>query len=248
MFSKIRKLGVPFRKYSTTDGNAKRRWGYIIGGSIGVVLCIAFGTRAYFNSRTSQMNSTTIDGEKQRVVVLGSGWASLSFISEVDTDKYDVTVISPQNYFLFTPLLPGVATSHLEFNSIIEPIRKYCQRTNSEKIHFFEASCVDIDPKQNSVTCSVDISGTNKTFPIPYDQLVVAVGAINQTFGIKGVEENCNFLKSLPDAIAIRKKIIDSFELASLSSTSEEEKQKLLNFIVVGGGPAGTEFVIDSKY
>lgn len=130
---------------------------------------------------------------------------------------------------------------------IIEPIRKYCQRTNSENIQFYEASCVDVNPEQNTVTCSVKHPMTEKSFDLPYDHLIVAVGAINNTFGIKGVEENCNFLKSLPDAIAIKKRIIDTFELASLASTSEEEKKKLLNFIVVGGGPAGSEFAAELR-
>lgn len=74
-----------------------------------------------------------------------------------------------------------------------------------------------------------------------YDHLVIAVGAINNTFGIKGVEENCQFLKSIEDATGIKKKIIDQFELASLSCTSLEEKKKLLSFVICGGGPAGSE-------
>jgi NADH:ubiquinone reductase (non-electrogenic) len=88
----------------------------------------------------------------------------------------------------------------------------------------------------------------SEPFQVKYDYLVVAVGAINNTFGIKGVNENCHFLKSIPNALGIKKHIIDSYEKASLPNISESEKKKLLKFIVIGGGPAGTEFAGELKY
>jgi NADH:ubiquinone reductase (non-electrogenic) len=72
---------------------------------------------------------------------------------------------------------------------------------------------------------------------LKYDKLVVSVGSINNTFGVKGVTEYCNFLKNVSDAIKIKEKILDCFEKASLKGVSEEERKRLLHFVIVGGGP-----------
>lgn len=63
-------------------------------------------------------------GTKEKIVVLGTGWGAASFVKEIDTDRYDVTVISPRNYFLFTPMLAGASVGTVEFRSITEPIRE----------------------------------------------------------------------------------------------------------------------------
>ena len=69
------------------------------------------------------------NGSKEKIVVLGTGWGAASFLKDVDTSKYDVTVISPRNYFLFTPMLAGASVGSVEFRSITEPIREV--RTNT---------------------------------------------------------------------------------------------------------------------
>jgi len=91
------------------------------------------------------------------------------------------------------------------------------------------------------------IHENERNFQLTYDELVVAVGAINNTFGTPGVYENCNFLKEVQDAITIRKKVIDCFETASLPGTSPTEIKRLLNFVVVGGGPNGVEFAAELR-
>lgn len=180
---------------------------------------------------------------KPKLVILGSGWGALSVVRELDTSKYDVTIVSPRNYFLFTPLLPSVTVGTLEPKAIIEPIRKYCRRSHAD-VDYFEAVATDVDPTNKTVSCHVSTPGLDdsaRDFTLPYDKLVVAVGAINNTFGTPGVEENCLFLKEIDDAMAIRNKMLDCLELASLPTTSEEEKKRLLHFVVVGGGPTGVE-------
>src|SRR5690606_19076141 len=74
------------------------------------------------------------------------------------------------------------------------------------------------------------------------EQCVIAVGSKSITFGVPGVDDHCNFLKSVNDVRKIRAKILNNFETASLPTTSEEEKRRLLSFVVCGGGPTGVEF------
>ncbi|EPZ33518.1 EF-Hand 1, calcium-binding site domain-containing protein [Rozella allomycis CSF55] len=89
---------------------------------------------------------------------------------------------------------------------------------------------------------TVTVSGSNKTkFEVPYDKLVIAVGANVNTFGIPGVKQHCFFMKNVSDAIGIRNKLIDLFEKANLPTTSQKEKNRLLSFVVVGAGPTGVE-------
>jgi NADH:ubiquinone reductase (non-electrogenic) len=186
--------------------------------------------------------------KKPRIVVLGSGWGALSFVQDIDSKQYDVTIVSPRNYFLFTPLLPSAIVGTVDIKSIIEPIRKYCKRSNTAS-EYYEAECVDIDFNRKKIICRdtqhslpvTNSNGTSNTFEVDYDYLVMAVGATNNTFGTPGVQENCNFLKEVEDALVIRKRILDIFETANLPHLNEEERKKLLHFVVVGGGPNGVE-------
>jgi len=124
---------------------------------------------------------------REKVVVLGSGWGAASFLKAVDCDRYDVTVVSPRNYFLFTPMLAGASVGTVEHRSITEPIRAVQPRAQ-----FVEATAVGIGVGGNKVVeCqSVVCEGTTCTITdvdVPYDHCVVAVGSTAQTFGIKGV-------------------------------------------------------------
>ena len=176
--------------------------------------------------------------EKQRLAILGSGFASLSLVKRIDLSSYKIAIISPRNHFLFTPLLPSTTVGTIEFRSIIEPIR-----TSINEIRYYQAECVSIDPEKNVAKCQTVQS--REFFDLEYDRLVIAVGAVNNTFGIPGVEENALFLKELDDARKIRRKIIENFERAAVPGTSDEEKERLLHFVVVGGGPTGVEFAAE---
>ena len=80
-----------------------------------------------------------------------------------------------------------------------------------------------------------------RCFMIPYDILIMSVGSVNNTFGVKGVEENCMFFKSIEDAKALRARVSELFERAALPDVSREDRERLLSFVIVGGGPTGTE-------
>jgi len=182
---------------------------------------------------------------KQEIVILGTGWASLALVEALDSARYNITIVSPRNYFLFTPLLPSVTVGTLDPSSIIEPIRKYCGRFGANA-KYYEARCTKVDPKTNTIICeAVTHNGTVQTFTLPYDRLVIAVGAVNNTFNTPGVVEHCSFLKEIDDAKKIQRKIIDMFEAASLKDQPPEVIKKLLHFVIVGGGPNGVEFAAE---
>lgn len=161
---------------------------------------------------------------KKRVVVLGTGWGGMSFLKNLDSTLYDVSIVAPRNYFVFTPLLPSVTSGSVEARSIIEPVRRIV-RSKGKQVQFHEAECIKIDAANKTVVCR-DVSqmgpSDKKEFALQYDYLVVAVGATTNTFDTKGVLEYCHFLKEVYDAEKIKKSILTCFESASLPHVKEE--------------------------
>ncbi|GAA5879105.1 hypothetical protein JCM16303_001300 [Sporobolomyces ruberrimus] len=186
--------------------------------------------------------------DKQRLVILGSGWGGYEVLRKVDKTRYDVTVISPSSHFAFTPLLAGCAVGTIEYDCAIEPVRAF------DNIRYYQAWTDKIDLKRNRLTCMPAVGlaatseeprtlpGNDKSFEITYDKLVIAVGAYSQTFGTKGVKEYATFLKETKDARKIRARILECFELAAQPTLTDVERRNLLNFVIVGGGPTGVEF------
>jgi NADH dehydrogenase FAD-containing subunit len=173
---------------------------------------------------------------RPKIAVIGCGWAGFRFAMDIDKQKYDVSLISPRNHFLFTPLLPSTAVGTLEFRCIQEPVRTI------PGLDYKQATCNEIDYKNKRLHCAEVFK--NEKFTLDYDYLVLAPGSETNTFNVPGVEGNPRvfFLKQLEHARLIRNKLIESFERAGLPSTSREEKMRLLTFIVVGGGPTNIEF------
>ncbi|KAJ3075685.1 hypothetical protein HDU98_007242 [Podochytrium sp. JEL0797] len=185
-------------------------------------------------------SSSRIGAAKTRLVVLGSGWAGFRLLQGIDTKRYDVTVVSPRNHFTFTPLLASAAVGTLEFRCVTEPVKRVANVT------FFEASCTKVDLVARSIAVTSALDGQeNDSYHVPFDELVVATGAVSNTFGIKGVKEHALFLKDVSDARKIRSKIMECFEHASQPNVSSAERDKLLHFAVVGGGPTGVEFMAE---
>ncbi|KAF9525269.1 pyridine nucleotide-disulfide oxidoreductase-domain-containing protein [Crepidotus variabilis] len=194
--------------------------------------------------------SVSIARSKQRVVILGSGWGGYNVLRGIDKKRWDVTVLSPNTFFNFTPLLAGTAVGTLEFRCAVEPVRKY-----TPEVTFYQAWCDDIDFSKKLLTCmpatkpvgteeQVETSTTHKgePFTIKYDKLVIAVGAYSQTFNVPGVKEHAHFLKDVTDAREIRSRILECFEQANQPTLSDVERRNLLHFCIVGGGPTGVEF------
>ncbi|ODV81050.1 FAD/NAD(P)-binding domain-containing protein [Suhomyces tanzawaensis NRRL Y-17324] len=236
---------------------------------VGLTLAASVGTvayKVYQESRPAdQVKQVPFfeNGQKKKtLVILGSGWGSISLLKNLDTSLYNVVVVSPRNYFLFTPLLPSCPTGTVELRSIIEPVRSITRRAPGEVI-YLEAEATNIDPVNNVVTIKQsttvhsghsgkdtssskstvsEYSGVEEiTTSLNYDYLVFGVGAQPSTFGIPGVAEHSTFLKEISDTITIRKRLMDCLEAANILPQGDEERKRLLSIVVCGGGPTGVE-------
>jgi NADH:ubiquinone reductase (non-electrogenic) len=172
-----------------------------------------------------------------RLVVLGTGFGAFNLVRRLG-DEYAVTIISPRNHFLFTPLLPSTTVGTLEFRSIIEPIRH--ARKNSSFLH---ANATALDAGRRIITCEAAVG--RHTFTVAYDILVIAVGAVSNTFGVPGVAEHALFLKELGDARLVRQRIVTNIERANLPGLDAVDRERLLRFVICGGGPTGVEFAAE---
>ena len=207
-------------------------------------------TGSYYGyKQIKKMNRPSFEGERRKkVVILGTGWAALSVTNHLTPGQFDVTVVSPRNYFLFSPLLPSVTVGTVESRSIVEPFRKLMLKHHScLQMSFLEAECVNVDPERKRILCRDEsgVVGELSEVELSYDVLVVAVGATTNTFGTPGVEKNCFFLKEIEDARRIRNVLVDCVETASIPGQSASEVERLLHFVVVGGGPTGVEFAAE---
>ena len=197
--------------------------------------------------------SSSAHGDKKRLVITGAGWAGMSMLKAIDPTKFrSVTVVSPRNYFLFTPLLPSVAVGTTEPRSIMEPVRhmiaKKRQKYPTAHVEYVEMDAVGIDPNSKELFC--EYAGPRPRTDdelkkrIPYDVLVLAPGAKSNTFNIPGVEQYCHFLKEMAQARGLRNAVLDAFESASIC-TDEAERKRLLSFVIIGGGPTGVEYAAE---
>lgn len=111
---------------------------------------------------------------KPKLVILGSGWGSVALLKTLNPEDYHITVVSPVNYFLFTPMLPSATVGTLELRSLVEPMRGIVQRVRG---HFLKAEAVEVELSERLLEVSqVDASGENRHFYLPYDKLVIGVG------------------------------------------------------------------------
>ncbi|CAG9953233.1 unnamed protein product [Clonostachys rosea f. rosea IK726] len=185
--------------------------------------------------------------KKKRVVIIGSGWAGYTLARTLSPANSTRILISPRSHFVFTPLLASASVGTIEPRASIEPVR----RLGLDNFHQGWASGVNFKRKTVLVEAAPpddaagNLSqpvGNGTTFEVEYDQLVLAVGCHSQTFGIEGVEEYACFLRDVGDARKLRQRILRAFEKASMQTTPECDRRKLLHFAIVGGGPTGIEF------
>lgn len=175
---------------------------------------------------------------KPKLVVLGGGWGAMGVLQTLHTGDYHVTIVSADTFTTFTPLLPSAAVGTVQVRSLVEPIRKIIARLRG---HFVQGKAVDLVMSERLVEVETHTGDGQKiNIYIPYDKLVIAVGSSSSTHGVTGLEHSFQ-LKTISDAQAIRRRILDNFEIASLPTISPEERKKLLSFVVCGGGPTGVE-------
>ena len=172
--------------------------------------------------------------ERPRLLVLGCGFAGFSLLYRLDKRAWDATLLTPRNYFLFTPLLPSAVAGSVEFRSILEPARRRLRG-----VRVIEASAESIDWEGRQVSCTGAVGG--ERFTLSWDLLVIAVGAAVADFGIPGVTENTLKLYTVEDARAIRRGVLEQLARAEIPGLTGEQIRQRLTFVVIGGGPTGVE-------
>jgi len=175
---------------------------------------------------------------KKKIVILGGGFAGVECARQLESDfgdnsEIELVMISEDNFLLFTPMLPQVASGMIETRHIVMPIREICKKTK-----FYEGRVKNVDPFGKLVTLwgTADKRGVS----IHYDYLVVALGSETNFFGMADVEKNAYTMKTLNDAVVLRNRAIDMLEQAE-NETDTILRDSFLTFVVVGGGFAGIE-------
>ncbi len=171
-----------------------------------------------------------------RIVILGGGFAAIGVAQRLERTlrpgEAEVTLISRENFSLFTPMLPEVSSGALDTRHIVTPIRAQLRRT-----HFILADVTALDLNSREITYTHTLTGIAER--LRYDQLVITTGASTSTFGLPGVAERVFALKTLEDAAILRNRFMWLLELAD--DAPEAERKKLLTLVVVGGGFTGVE-------
>jgi NADH:ubiquinone reductase (H+-translocating) len=191
--------------------------------------------------------------QRKRILILGGGFAGIEVLRRLqsafeDDVEIDITLVSRDNFFLFTPMLPEVSSGMIETRHIVTPIRAFCKRAR-----FYEANVesIDLDKKQIIITKAIGdpIDPVYlKRHVLNYDYLVIALGGETNFFAMKDLEGNAFTLKTLEDAMILRNHVISMLEQADIEDEGNDEDNKhlrisLMTFVVVGGGFGGVEAV-----
>ena len=162
-------------------------------------------------------------------LVVGGGFAG-AYVARL-LGKRRATIVNPDNFMLYTPLLPEAAAGTLEPRHVVVPLRQMCPHAE-----LLLGRAVSRDPERRTVVAET-LGGT---FEIAYERLVVALGAVPRTFPIPGLAEHGRGFKDVADAIALRNHLLRSLESAA-ARLDREEAERDLGFVFVGGGYAGVE-------
>lgn len=165
-----------------------------------------------------------------RIVIIGGGFAGISFIKQLKREKVQIVLFDRHNYHTFQPLLYQVSTAGLEPDSIAYPLRKIFRK--NKNFHFRLGEVENINTETNTIDTSLG--------SLKYDYLVLAVGTRTNFFGNNSIAENSMPMKTVPQALNIRSLILQNIEKADITK-DETERKGLLNFVIAGAGPTGVE-------
>ena len=168
------------------------------------------------------------------VVIIGGGFAGLWCARALASVPVRITLVDKANHHLFQPLLYQVATAGLSAPDIAAPLRHILRRQRNVRVLMAEVSGIDVDGQ------TVQLGGPVASQTLQYDQLLVASGATHAYFGHDEWAPHAPGLKTLDDALAIRRRLLLAFEQAE-AARSEEDRRAWLRFAIVGGGPTGVE-------
>ena len=168
--------------------------------------------------------------QKKRVVIVGGGLGGLRLAEDLYGSGMQVVLIDKNNFHQFPPLIYQIASAGIDPSSISFPFRQIFRKRKDFYFRMAEARMVDTEKKilQTSIG------------KIDYDYLVLAAGATTNFFGNKNIEEWAIPMKTVPEAMGLRNALLSNFERA-LTCATEEERQELLNVVIVGGGATGVE-------
>jgi NADH:ubiquinone reductase (H+-translocating) len=191
------------------------------------------------HSRWSRLASqVSVRSSQKHVVILGGGFGGIYAALRLEKtlrryDDFEVTLVTRDNYFLFTPMLPEIAAGDLELNTIINPLRKLLKRV---KTFVGTIEAIDLDDRLVAISHGED----GHLHQLPFDYLILALGSDTNYFGLPGVEASALTIKTIGDGVAIRNQVITQLEEAN-SECAAGERPPLLTFVVAGGGFAGVE-------
>jgi len=174
--------------------------------------------------------ASTFTKRNPKIVIAGGGFAGIELAKKLKGEAVDVVLIDRHNYHTFQPLLYQVATGALEAETIAFPLRRIFQ--GQDNFTFRLADALQINAEKNTIDTSIG--------EISYDYLVLATGAETNFFGNRQLEHFCMGMKSVPEALNLRSMMLQSIESA-LTEKDPGEKEELMTFVVVGGGPTGVE-------
>ena len=174
-----------------------------------------------------------------RILVLGGGFGGVYTALQLERDlgrraDVEITLVSRENFFLFTPMLHEVAASDLDITHIVSPLRTLLKRTT---IFIGDIASIDLERRRVSVTHGFAPHEHN----LEYDHLVVALGSMTNFYGLPGLEQRALTMKTLGDAIHLRNRVIATLEEADTECAAGDDG--LLTFVVAGGGFAGVETI-----
>ncbi|MBD5634398.1 MAG: FAD-dependent oxidoreductase, partial [Candidatus Eremiobacteraeota bacterium] len=172
-----------------------------------------------------------------RILILGGGFAGLACARKLERllrpDEATLTLVSRENFTLFTPMLPEVGSGNLETRHVVTPVRAQLKRTT-----FVLGDVRNVDLASKTVAVEHVIAKSVQS--LSYDHLIFALGSVNSTFGLPGIAERSIPYKTLEDADRLRNHIIAMLEVAAITGDSEERRRQL-RFVFVGGGFTGVE-------
>ena len=171
----------------------------------------------------------------RRLLILGGGFAGLDVAraigqSRAAREHWNTLLIDKENFFQFNPLLPAVAVGAVETRHIVYPLREMARH---RRIRFHKNKAIRIDFEKKEVALHNGLAE-------PYDALVVAVGSVTNYYGVPGAEANTRPFKTIADAMTLRARVVELFEMAEQAETAEQ-RRRLLSFALVGGGVTGVE-------
>jgi len=165
-----------------------------------------------------------------RIVIIGGGFGGIELAKKLKDKPVEVLMVDKNNYHTFQPLLYQIAMGDIEADSIAFPLRKIF--VGQKNFSFRMANVQQINPEKNSITTDIG--------EIAYDYVVIATGSTTNYFGNTDLEKNTMPMKNIPEALNLRSLILQNIEKAIITE-SQDEREALLNFVVVGGGPTGVE-------